>query len=566
MVDIAQRFKCTHLHPGYGFLSESPSLAQALPESVVFVGPSVETLRVASDKLLSRNLATSLGVKIAPGTRALSSDKVRAFVRFEDFPVIIKALDGGGGRGIRIVESEKDIEEAFNRCMGESLSHRIFVEKAFIGPSWKHIEVQIVGDGTGSVCHLWERECSVQRRHLNYRGLGTFEYLVNAETLDWVFLEINPRIQVEHTVTEEVLGIDLVRTQLRLFTPSISISSLALPSSRPKGCAIQLRLTAEDPSRSFRLSTGILQHQDISWPLGPGIRVDTWLSSNPLFGGPSPQWTIQTEFDSLLAKVIVSGATFEEASQRAMRAMRELRIGDSVSTNHSLLAGVVSHPDWFSGAIDTLWLERNVERVLGLGKSIVELAPSAKLLKPSSETNHAAVDRIESRNTSLHPGALFHLTLSPSSDQTTSAKHSLTLSSISENGFPERLSGVLQTSLSPHPLAFSLTQSTSATVSSSLFELANPNDARHIASPFTGRIVELHPALWATQDEAAGKQKRLVRKGESIVVLSIMKMETTVAAPHDGFVERLGKGVKVGVVLGDGMLICILGSSSTSKL
>ncbi|KAF5368225.1 hypothetical protein D9615_010529 [Tricholomella constricta] len=585
IVDIAQRLQCTHLHPGYGFLSESPALAQALSDSITFIGPSVETLRISSDKLLSRNLATSLGVKIATGTGVLSTDDVHAFVRSEGFPIMIKALDGGGGRGIRIVDSDKHVEEAFHRCLGESPSRQIFVEKALTGPFWKHIEIQVVGDGAGFVTHLWERECSIQRRfqkiievapsrlprtvinslvesslkiarHLNYRGLGTFEYLVNSRTLDWVFLEINPRVQVEHTITEEVTGIDLVRTQLLLFTPSTTLSSLSLsnPPPPPKGYAIQLRLTAEDPSRSFRLSPGTLKPADVFWPSGPGIRVDTWLSARPSKDF-SPLWTIGTEFDSLLAKIIARGQTFEEASQKARRTLRELSIGDLV-TNRILLAGVLDHQDWLDGSIDTLWLERNTEEVLSLGKS---LADPTHTIKGASRDQTVANPATTSGTTLLQPGALFSLTLSSGDATATPTKHSLTLSSISHNGFPDQLSGLLQTSFSPTPLEFSLSQSTSAAIASSAFELANPNEASHVASPLTGKIVELHPALLAAKGDVAGEHGRLIRQGETVVILSVMKMESAVTAPRDAFVKRLGKGIQVGVVLGEGMLICILG-------
>ncbi|RDB30517.1 Pyruvate carboxylase [Hypsizygus marmoreus] len=601
IVDIAKRTLCTHLHPGYGFLSESPSLTLTLPESIVFIGPSPETLNIASDKLLSRDLAAKLGVTIAAGRRALSSEDVRAFGRVEGYPVMIKALDGGGGRGIRIVEAEEGIEEAFNRCLGESPSRQIFVEKALTGPSWKHIEIQIIGDGTGAVNHLWERECSVQRRfqkiiemapsrlpseviraltessiklarHLKYRGLGTFEYLVNSRTLEWVFLEINPRVQVEHTITEEVTGVDLVRTQLLLFTHSTTLASLSLsePPPPPKGYAIQLRLTAEDPSRSFRLSPGTVKATDVTWPMGHGIRIDTWLSSSPLSGDMLPEWTVGTEFDSLLAKVIARGGSFEEATQRATRAMRELKFGGPLKTNSTVLAGVLGHPDWLLGNIDTLWLERNLDAVIILGASVLQSRRSSRgLLKTPTKGQTAINVSAAPGNVLLQPGALFHLTLAPvgsGGEALAEAKHTLTLSSIAHNGFPDKLSGTLQTSLSPTPLAFSLSQSTSAAVASSAFELADPNNALHVASPFTGKIVELHPALLPPKGGGSEERGRYVRKGETILILSVMKMESVITAPQDAFVERLGKGIKVGVVLGEGMLVCMLATKGPGSV
>ncbi|EEB94604.1 hypothetical protein MPER_06554 [Moniliophthora perniciosa FA553] len=297
---------------------------------------------------------------------------------------MIKALDGGGGRGIRICEKEAE-------CLGESPSRQLFAEKALTGPGWKHVEIQILGDGA-DVVHLWERECSVQRRFqkivetapsslprtlvspllgaavkmakaLRYKGLGTFEFLVNAQDNNWVFLEINPRVQVEHTITEEIMDIDLVRQQLLLFAhPNTTLSSLGFTSNlgHPTGYAIQLRLTAEDPTNQFHLSPGKISAEELTLPAGRGVRVDTWLSS-------SADWTVGTEFDSLLAKIIVFGRTFEEATQKARRALSEFNLISQVKTNIDVLTGIVHHSDWSSSSIDTLWLERNLASVMKLG-------------------------------------------------------------------------------------------------------------------------------------------------------------------------------------------------------
>ena len=168
---VGHRSGCTHVHPGYGFLSESPKFAslfrQGPSSPITFIGPSVETLKIASDKMLSRELAVSLAVSVAPGTRVSSVEDVHQFITHRGptaYPIVIKALDGGGGRGIRIVNSSAEVADAYKRCLGESPSKQIFVEKALVGPGWKHVEVQIVGDGQGAVTHLWERECSIQRR------------------------------------------------------------------------------------------------------------------------------------------------------------------------------------------------------------------------------------------------------------------------------------------------------------------------------------------------------------------------------------------------------------------
>ncbi|KAF8970403.1 hypothetical protein BDZ97DRAFT_1914705 [Flammula alnicola] len=588
IIKIATSTQCTHLHPGYGFLSESPALPLALAKagSIIFVGPSPETLQISSDKMLSRDLATSLG-----GV---------------GYPVMIKALDGGGGRGIRVVEAETGVDEAFKRCLGESPSKQVFAEKALTGPGWKHIEVQIIGDGT-TVNHLWERECSVQRRfqkiveiapsqlprqvihplldaslklanHLKYKGLGTFEYLINTQSHNWVFLEINPRVQVEHTITEEITDTDLVRAQLLLFTPQATLSSLRLsiPPLPPTTNAIQLRLTAEDPKRAFQLSPGPIRASDVTWPAGRGVRVDTWLTSGPYANeassdmDPDAEWVVGTDFDSLLAKIIVRGRSFEEATAKARRALREIGIGGGVKTNATVLAGVIDHPNWASNAIDTLWLERNAVEILQLGDEAVASASGGsvdghklKMRLGNAKADAAATSSIGA-SILLQPGTLFNLTLSPSAPSSTTqtatssispttltSKHTLTLSTIAQNAFPSTLSGTLQTSFSSTPLAFSLVQSTSAAVSSGAFEFADLNDERHVAAPMTGKIVEVHPALTAVD---ATSDSRLVRKGEVLLVLSVMKMENVILAPFDGAVERAGKGIKAGVVLGEGML------------
>ncbi|KXN80936.1 Pyruvate carboxylase [Leucoagaricus sp. SymC.cos] len=625
ILEIAVHTHCTHVHPGYGFLSESSELANALRSSnVTFIGPSSDALRLAGDKMLSRNLAVSLDVQVAPGDRVLSSNDVRSFAAREGvgYPIMIKALDGGGGRGIRVVKDASEVDEAFKRCMGESPSRQVFAEKALTG--WKHIEIQIIGDGTGAVNHCWERECSVQRRHvystinavtlsnaffvrfqkivevapsrlprhaiqllvnaslkiaghLKYKGLGTFEFLVNASTYQWVFLEINPRVQVEYTIT----GMTLL-SSVANYSNTFSLSSLSLntPPPIPIFTAIQLRLTAENPENSFLLSSGIINNSELQWPAGHGVRVDTWLSSSPSL--PITKWTVGTDFDSLLAKIIVRSDSFDAATQKAQRALCEFSLGPNckVKTNIEVLAGVLKHQDWKSGIIETFWLERNLKTILHLGKQLVGsrrrgIGGLPNILEQQQLKNDSAKAGGSTPNMSLttllQPGSLFHLTLSPatmtSSSQPTSGsqepkKHTLTFTSIAHNAFPEKLSGVMQSTLSPAPLAFSLSQSTSATVGSGeSFELADPNDHQHVAAPITGKIVEIHSAL-----KVSGDGKKRVKMGETLVVLSAMKMETTVVASHDGVVERVGKGLGTGVIFGEGMLVCVVRPSETSRL
>ncbi|KAK7038904.1 hypothetical protein VNI00_010538 [Paramarasmius palmivorus] len=583
IVECATRTFSTHIHPGYGFLSENPQLAQlAATSNVVFIGPEPEVLRVASDKMSSRELAVSLYVPVAPGRRVSSPEDALKFSQEVGLPIMIKALDGGGGRGIRICDKEDEIGDSFKRCLGESPSRQLFAEKALTGPGWKHIEIQILGDGV-DVVHLWERECSVQRRFqkiievapsslsrtsvlplvdaalrmakaLRYKGLATVEFLFNSMDDNWVFLEMNPRVQVEHTITEEIMDIDLVRQQLLLFSrPNLRLSSLRLSQSslgNPTGYAIQLRLTAEDPISQFRLSPGKVLAGDITFPAGRGVRVDTWLSY-------SSEWTVGTDFDSLLAKIIVFGKTFEEATQKSKRALGEFILNSQVTTNINVLTGIVSHEDWVSANIDTLWLERNIARILELGNE-------SRMHHDASRRTHD-ITRVQTSSVphvTLQPGTMFHLTVSPTATMTDShaQTHVLTLSSIALNTFPERLSGTLQTSMVPNgTITFDLSQSTSVAVGSSTFELADPNMPSHIGSPLTGKIVELHPALMNEGDNR-------VKRGEAIAVLSVMKMESVVSAPRDCVVDRIGKGIKVGVVVGEGALLAVVGEHAKSKL
>ena len=361
-------------------------------------------------------------------------------------------------------------------------------------------------------------------------------------------------------ITEEICDIDLVRSQLLLFTPGTTLSSLNLASSPPPPSthAIQLRLTAEDPTRAFQLSPGSIVPSDVSWPAGRGVRIDTWLTFGPYAHGPSTAggWVIGADFDSLLAKIIVRGRSFTEATEKARSALLETKIGrNTIKTNIPVVAGVINHPDWVSNNIDTLWLERNISEILRLGE--IATTERGVHVKPNVAKTDAAIPSAGA-SVFLQPGMLFNLQLSPagaslsSTSPPSSSKHSLTLATIEENAFPSMLSGVIRTSFASDPLHFSLSQSSSAAVASSTFELADLNDDAHVSAPMTGKIVELHPALLAVEDRFT------VRKGEALLALSVMKMENAVLAPFDAVVERLGKGIKVGVVLGEGMLVCVI--------
>lgn len=381
-----------------------------------------------------------------------------------------------------------------------------------------------------------------------------------------------------HIRIEEILDLDLVRAQLLLFSPSPpnnTLSSLCLDNPPPlsTSTAIQLRLTAENPENGFLLTPGTIHTSELQWPAGRGVRIDTWLSSA---SQSLSEWVIGTDFDSLLAKIIVRAGSFEEASQKGLRALGEFSLANDskIKTNINVLVGVLEHQDWKDGTIDTLWLERNLGSILSLaratdGNTKANIAGLNEVLgqRKSEGINPSATS---GGSTLLQPGALFHLTISPASSSVTTSqetkKHTLTLTSIAHNAFPEKLSGVLQSTLSPSPFAFSLSQSTSAAVGGEGFELADPNDPQHIAAPLTGKIVDMHPAFKLASQQGVDEGKRRVKKGETLVVMSVMKMENIVVAPHDGIIERPGKGLKVGVILGEGMLVCAVKPMGVSKL
>ncbi len=388
VVAAAQSRGCDAVHPGYGFLSESAALARRCAEAgIVFVGPTAESLELFGDKARARNLAAGLGVAVLRGSEG-AVDLAGAAAFFESLGagegMMIKALAGGGGRGMRVVTAAEQIAEAFARCQSEAAAAfgngDLLVERLM--PRARHVEVQIVGDGAGAVAQLGERECSLQRRHqkvvewapspslsaparerltaaavrmaeaADYRSLGTFEFLVNLDDEDdFAFIEANPRLQVEHTVTEEVTGVDLVRAQLRIAGGSrlgeLGLTQSDAPAAR--GYAIQARVNMErmEPSGEVRPSGGMLTAFEP--PSGPGVRVDTY---------GYPGYTTNPNFDSLLAKVIAASASadFADAVRRARRALSEFRI-EGVEANLDFLERSLAHADFSRGAIYTSWVD-----------------------------------------------------------------------------------------------------------------------------------------------------------------------------------------------------------------
>jgi acetyl/propionyl-CoA carboxylase alpha subunit len=391
ILEIARSQGCDSLHPGYGFLSESAALARACTKAgITFVGPSADTLELFGNKAAARAHATELNVPIVPGIPAPASiGEVEAFLAQQPSgsAIMLKAVSGGGGRGTRAVRRPDELEEAFARCQSEakrSFGSDVLFAEALVERA-RHIEVQIIGDRSGGIGHLWERDCTLQRRNqklveiapspglhpalrskiiesaramaesARYQGIGTFEFLVD-EGGCYFFMEANPRLQVEHTVTEEITGVDLVEIQLRI-AQGETLEELGLTEAPPtRGHAIQLRVLAESLDDSGRIRPDDTRIESFDLPSGPGIRVDTAMRR-----GLSPH----PAFDSLLAKLVVSSSDvdYERTVRRARRALSEFRI-EGPRTNLNLLAALVDRPEFSQNRLFTTFIAKHSDELV----------------------------------------------------------------------------------------------------------------------------------------------------------------------------------------------------------
>ena len=498
VISAAKATGCDAVHPGYGFLSENATLARrCAEEGIVFVGPSPEALDLFGDKAQAKALAKLCGVPIIAGTSGPTSlEEARAFLESqgERGAIMIKAIAGGGGRGMRIVDDADKLEEAYARCQSEAMaafgSDGVYAERLIRNA--RHIEVQIICDHYGAISHLWERECTIQRRNqklievapspslnealrgriidaakdlaaaANYDNLGTFEFLVDndARTSDqaFAFIEANPRLQVEHTVTEAVLGLDLVQSQLAV-AAGATLGSLGLAQAyipKPRGFAMQLRVNMEvmDETGGTKPTGGTLALFDL--PSGPGVRVDTFGYSG---------YRTSTAFDSLLAKVIVHspGGNWTDVVHKATRTLREFRIG-GVDTNIPFLAAILAHPDFVENRVSTGFIEAHVADLVGGARRTAEATAETALI----ESGNAADDE-----------------------------------------------------------TLALAVAASAT---------GPDGSVAVPAPLQGTIVAIDV-----------REGDLVRPGQQIAVLESMKMEHLVTAPHGGRVTRVA--AEAGVTL-----------------
>ncbi|NQD95684.1 biotin/lipoyl-binding protein, partial [Pseudomonas sp. CrR25] len=390
LIRIAHAEGCDAVHPGYGFLAENAEFARRCQAAdLCFIGPDAEALELFGDKAQARALAERCGVPLVAGVdHAVSLEQARAFLREQGGgAVMLKALAGGGGRGMRAVFAEADLDAAFARCQSEARAafgcEALYAEQ-LVGNA-RHIEIQVLGDGSGAVSHLWERDCSLQRRQqkvleiapspdlssatrermiaaalrlagtVKYRGLGTFEFLLDAEQPErFYFMEANPRIQVEHTVTEQITGVDLLHTQLRLAAGQ-SLAELKLLQPPPvNGCAVQLRINLESQHAdgSTHPATGCLAAYEP--PSGPGLRVD---------GYGYAGYPVNPSYDSLLAKLIAHAADYPSALRRAYRGLCEFRL-EGVASNLHLLQNLLRLPQVTDYRVDTRFVEEHLETLL----------------------------------------------------------------------------------------------------------------------------------------------------------------------------------------------------------
>ncbi|MCH7744449.1 MAG: ATP-grasp domain-containing protein, partial [Chloroflexi bacterium] len=526
IIEAAKKCNCDAIHPGYGFLAENAAFAKKCAENgIVFIGPDVENLELFGDKGRARAAAADADVPILKGIdKSVSLEEAQEFYASlgSNAGMMIKAIAGGGGRGSRAVTDEADIERAYNRCKSEATSSfgngDLYVEQ--LVERARHIEVQILGDKNGAIVHLGERECSVQRRYqkiveiapaphlseqlraniidaaqrlaknVNYSNIGTFEFLVNTNAADgedaFFFIETNARLQVEHTVTEAVTGVDIVQAQIQL-AEGASIADIGLDSpniSVPRGFAIQTRINMETmmENGTVKPAGGTLRSYEA--PNGPGVRTD---------GFGYAGYTTSPSFDSLLAKVITHSPSpkFETAVRRSLRALSEFRI-EGVGTNITFLKNILNHSDFTDGSVHTRWVDEQITTLAQVDSSDttrrwvesaaaapVESAPTRQA-SPLTGTAPVKVDASD-------PLALF--------DYDRQVKDAQSSEEVAENDSPS---------------------------------LIGPDGSIGVAAPIQGTIILI---TVSEGDE--------IRIGQEFLIMEAMKMEHVIKADTSGIIKKI---------------------------
>jgi acetyl-CoA carboxylase biotin carboxylase subunit len=383
IVDTAKRAGCDAIHPGYGFLSENPALPDACEHAgVVFIGPPASAMRAMGSKTAAREKMAAAGVPIVPGARCETTEEALAAARQIGFPVMLKAASGGGGKGMRLVASEAEMASSWERARSEAKKFfgddTVYLEKALVRP--RHVEIQVLGDREGNLVHVFERDCSIQRRNqkvveetpspaasrdlvermgaiavqgakaVGYFSAGTFEFLLAGDGA-FYFLEMNTRLQVEHPVTELVTGMDLVHEMIRVAQGETL--GFGQEEVTRRGAAIECRVYAEDPANGFLPSPGTIESLVI--PAGPGVRDD---------GGAYPGCTISSYYDPLVSKLSVWAPTRDRAIGRMRRALSEYVV-TGIRTNLAFHQRLFTHPEFVGGRYDTGFIERHAGDLLG---------------------------------------------------------------------------------------------------------------------------------------------------------------------------------------------------------
>lgn len=384
ILDVARKTKSDAIHPGYGFLSENATFSdRCAQEGIEFIGPKSEAINSMGDKITARKMMIAAGVPVVPGTTEPIVDENKAIEVIQEIglPVMIKASAGGGGKGMRLVKREEDIVSSIRSAQSEARdafgNDSVYIEKYINSPH--HIEFQVLADKKGNTVHLFERECSVQRRHqkvieetpsplltdairqemgqhavnaakaVNYHGAGTVEFVMG-DDLNYYFLEMNTRLQVEHPITERVVGIDLVKEQIHISEgKELSVKQSELYQ---KGHAIECRIYAEDPDNNFMPSPGVIKH--ITEPFGLGVRVDGYVYEG---------YEIPLHYDPMISKLIVWGQTRDEAIDRMRRALVEYKI-TGVKTSIKFLAKVMDHAAFKAGNYNTHFIDDNMDDLM----------------------------------------------------------------------------------------------------------------------------------------------------------------------------------------------------------
>lgn len=387
LIKVTKDAHADAIHPGYGFLAENPEFASSVEKAgLKFIGPSADIIKKMGSKTEARKIAEIAGAPLVPGSLPLKNIKdAAAQAKKIGYPVLLKAIAGGGGKGMRVAKSPAELEKSYPLAEAEALSYfgngSLYLEKLIESPH--HIEIQILGDNFGNIIHLFERECSIQRRHqkiieetpspfisqktrekicesavkiakaAGYTSAGTVEFLADDKE-NFYFLEMNTRIQVEHPITELTTGVDLVKEQIKIAAGE----KLAYGQKDilPRGHAIECRIYAEDPFHNFMPSPGLVREQ--LYPHGPGVRVDTGIYAG---------FTVPIDYDPVLGKLACWGVSREEAIVRTIRALREYRIS-GIKTNLFFHQKVLSHEDFIKGKYDTHFVEEHLKELLTVPK------------------------------------------------------------------------------------------------------------------------------------------------------------------------------------------------------